>query len=181
MAILARLIPLVTATLLIACNETEPDLVGGGDPSTRVPPPIGSVAAPPQSTLPDVPGATLVTADGARVEAGTASYCWAGVCADSQSIVTNVEPVALSRNDGFSISFEAGTPDATTSAWVEAAGAQSAVSPAGRSWSGLMVKLERDEPGAPLPELSAGRYVLVVQAFWEGRGDVTYGFYVERR
>lgn len=172
---------IVTPLFIIGCGGgDEPDLIGGGDPSTRVPPPIPSVLKPTQSALPDVPGATLRTDGGARADAGIGSFCWAGVCADHAGPVTNVDPVALPGNESFSVSFEAGTPDARTSAWVSAEDAQPVARPEGLSWSGLMLKLEREPDPAAL-ELPAGAYVLVIHAFWEGRGDVMYGFYVERR
>jgi hypothetical protein len=167
--------------LLLACGDDEPDLLGGGDPSTRVPPPIPPVSTPTQVTLPDVPGAVLETRSGARAQAGVGSFCWAAICIDYAGPVTNANPVVLTANDSFTITFEAGTPSATGSVWLPAPSPRPGLGPEGVTWSGLSPTLTRDESGPPVPPPAPGLYVLVVQAFWEDRGDITYGFYVERR
>ena len=124
------------------------------------------------------PGAVLSSPSGTRVQAVIGAYCWDGFCSDGNSVVAEGEAEPLGRGAEFRIDFDAGAPDESESAWVPL-DEPPASSGAELTWTDLDYTLERDEPGfTSIPDPAV--YVFVLRATWENRGEVTYGFYLDR-
>ena len=88
----------------------------------------------------------------------------------------------LGRGAEYGIEFDGNPPDYAEVAWirVEELLRVSEDDDDALVWRELDVDLERAEPGwAAIPD--PGIYVYVLRATWENRGEVTYGFYLDRR
>jgi hypothetical protein len=127
-----------------------------------------------------VPVATLRASSGREVRGGTGTRCWARVCAESSGPVTNSVPLQVGVDERLTLSFDAGQPSSLASAWVPAAAQAPSTVSDGSVWPGIKPELTKQDAGPIVPEAGTGRFIYVVQAVWDGRGDVTYGFYVER-
>lgn len=141
-----------------------------------------TATAPPSSVPPPIvapPGATLRTADGREVVAGIGTRCWANVCLDYVAPISNATPFALPPEGRFEVQFAAGPPTNVAEAWIPLTAAQTLQpGPDGLAWPGLgppPPTTPYDKDRLPTPP---GRYLWVVQAFWQGRGDISYAFYV---
>jgi hypothetical protein len=95
--------------------------------------------------------------------------------------VTNAQPIVLARGQGFSVSFDAGPPLATSSAWIPVGEVPVSTDAEGIVWQRLAYRLTKDEPGQPVADPAPGTYVFLVHGIWQGRGDIVYGFLVERQ
>jgi hypothetical protein len=162
-----------------------------GDPDPERPSPPATIATtqstatatgvrsgtPPLIVRP--PDATLSVTGGRDVTAGIGTRCWANVCLDAVGPVSNVDAFPISRADRLSISFAAGSPDRRTDrVFSQVSPDGSRVLSDGRLWEALG-GLTAPAAAALPPDLPPGRYVWVIQAFWKGKGDVSYAFYVE--
>jgi hypothetical protein len=128
-----------------------------------------------------VPNAWLQTSAGQKRAGAAGSRCWDGACLEYQGPVTNAEPIVIPAGAGFSVSFDAGAPLATSSTWVPVADVPDTTDADGVLWQRLAYRLTKDEPGKPSPEVGPGTYVFIVHGIWQGRGDIVYSFLVERR
>lgn len=173
-AVLAVGVALTLAAVLWARGDSHaPAATGPAIPTNAAVP-----AASPRATVPP-PRSTLRSADGRELVAGIGTRCWGGVCLDAVGPVSNVDPFPVARGQRLSISFAAGSPDQRVDRVFAAPSENgSRVLADGRLWETF------GGPNAPAasalpPDLPSGRYVWVIQAFWNGKGDASYAFYIE--
>lgn len=128
------------------------------------------------SGSPEAPSLFLRLPGGDMADAGVGSGCWKGRCLSISGPVTGAEAVALPPSASLALSFEAGLPSRMSADWYQAPEAPAADASGNLIWpvpSGPAVLQGTRAPAA------AGRYLFLVQAHWEGQGDLAYGFYVE--
>jgi hypothetical protein len=94
--------------------------------------------------------------------------------------VTNSKPLEMQVDERLSLNFEAGPPSSLSAAWLPVASEAPASGPDGSVWPAMKLELTKQDVGPIVPEVGTGRFLYVVQAVWEGRGDVVYGFYLDR-
>ncbi|HEX6032453.1 MAG TPA: hypothetical protein VFY90_13555 [Tepidiformaceae bacterium] len=153
---------------------------GSGDVSQpgRDETPVSSPPGAPVITEP--PRATLRLADGRELVAGAGTRCWEGMCVDMVGPISNPDAFAMNAGDSLALSFEAGLPSSTSSAWIRVDGQRSELTSSGeRLWTSFPALVTPDVQGAPAVELEPGQYIYVVQAFFDGEGDVMYAFYLD--
>ncbi len=180
-------------TLLMACRATTP--------VTEVPPTPTTVAAIPETELFARPRPTprppsfikpppaQLTAAGSTQIAGIASYCWRegddGLCADYEGIATADEPLVIDSRSTVTLRLPITTPP-TTVQWALQAVTEQDLLPFGsagyRSWNVYPAEFSRalalQHTQTVDLELDPGLYVIRVSVWWEGIGDVMYGFFV---
>jgi hypothetical protein len=128
------------------------------------------------------PSATLGFPDGRQLAGGAGTRCWARMCVDMVGPISNADAFAMNASDSLELSFEAGAPASTSSAWIRVDAQTSELTPSGeRLWTSFPALVTPDVPGEPAVELGPGQYVYVVQAFFDGQGDVMYAFYLDVR
>ena len=163
---------LLLLPLAVACSPRD----GGDALSTETTEPSPPAEAPRQGpTLAPVPGA-FATAGGKTVRGGDGSRCWGTMCVDMVGPITNVEPLVVKPRETVPLDFEGGTPTTVSLTWMPVAGPPPTPGPQGRVWMGGLslssAGTTREAPSAP------GDYVLNVFAMWQGRGDISFGFYI---
>jgi hypothetical protein len=139
----------------------------------------GQTASPtsgvPVSTPP--PGASL-SVGGASIDGGIGTHCWSGFCRDYTGPITSPLLSQVAPGEAFTLSFQQGTPTEVVISWYKAP-APPPPAHGVLAWSldpRTATRAERAEaPAEP------GLYVLSVFARWDGKGDVTYGWYIEVR
>ena len=119
-----------------------------------------------------IPLAYLVSAEGRDVAGGIGSHCWDNLCADMIGPITNVDPFFLVVETGYSFRFQGEQPSHTTEQWISVSETAPRVTAAGRVWESVV-----PAGGSPTPS-GAGDYLVLLQAFFSGGRDVSYGFYV---
>ncbi len=163
---------LLLLLLAVACSPRD----GGGAPSTKTVEPSPSAETTRRGpTLAPVPGA-FATAGGRTVRGGDGSRCWGTLCVDMVGPITNVHPLVMKPREAVALDFEGGTPTTVSLTWRPVTGPLPSPGPQGRVWmAGLSPSpagATREAPSAP------GDYVLDVFAVWQGRGDISFGFYI---
>ena len=164
----------VAAFLLFGCSGAE-SAPGGSERKSAA-----ASGGPPGV---DPPGARLI-AGGVATEGGIGTRCWGDSCVDMVGPVTNIDPIALDANGSFTIELDQGTADELSVTMYDVDGATPAVLAGELAWP--------LDPGTAAPVGGAsgspntipaepGLYVLSVFANWQGKGDVTYGWYIEVR
>jgi len=99
------------------------------------------------------------------------------VCRDVVGPVTNVDPAPLKPGASVAISFEAGAPSELHVDWYEAPADPPAPLGEGRVWAAPFSGTGPVTSGTTAPAES-GAYVVTVFGRWQGKGDISYGFYV---
>jgi hypothetical protein len=120
--------------------------------------------------LRDFSGRETVTPAGTR--------CWGSGCVDMVGPLTVPTPMVLRAGESLTASFDAGRPTTAQFTWAASPRKQnSAVAglvawePAGLA-GGQVVSLPLRAPDVP------GDYLLTVFTTWQGKGDISYAWYV---
>lgn len=164
--------------LLLACSgDSSPTVPRDDDASGREPDPGSGDTGDPADD--PVPGASLGASAG-TVAGGVGTRCWGRLCIDYIGPITNDEPVELSRGERLELTFEAGPPSSVDLMWIPVDPNRRETTTAGLAWPGVIA------PGGPsmrdaVAPADPGSYLLVAFARWAGRGDISYGFYIEVR
>ena len=101
------------------------------------------------------------------------------MCIDMIGPVSNRDALTLGPSEGFVIIFEAGPPTAVYEGWSGADGSGELTAGGERLWKDVVPGAAMVKAGGPRPPLQPGRYVYMVFAQWQGKGDVSYAWYVE--
>ena len=145
---------------------------------------------PTSSALSIKPPPATITINSATQIAGIATYCWqegnTGLCADAVGVATPREP--LRTNAPVSVTLRLPLDKAPSNLFLDV----QAVTLADRIestaqgyqwWNIYRSETRRDLLLQQVQDINLqvdpGQYVMLVQANWEGIGDVTYGFFVE--
>jgi hypothetical protein len=128
-----------------------------------------------------VPAAYLRNAAGLSIEGGIGTYCWPSgsvqVCLDAVGPVTNIDPAPLQPGESVAVTFDAGAPSELHIDWYEASSVPPAPRQKGRVWSSLSPGTSPASSGTRAPS-EPGAYVVTMFGRWQGKGDISYGFYV---
>ncbi|MCA9829350.1 MAG: hypothetical protein R3B97_00350 [Dehalococcoidia bacterium] len=156
------LAPISVACAMPAASATPPSQT---PTPTNAPPPL---TEPPPAVL--IYGTTVV-------EGAAGTRCWVNVCLDYVGPVTPEAPLSVEAGRGFTLNFAAGDPTETAVSWYAVSGPPAAARNGQRLWS-IAPTASRPVSVVEIPA-EPGQYVLSVFARWEGRGDVSYGWYLE--
>ena len=130
-------------------------------------------------TIKPPPKAVLRTSGGREVAGGAGTRCWDGMCIDMVGPVSNPDALTLVASEGFVITFEAGPPTAIYEAWRGAPGTGEPATSGERLWKDPAPPVTMVKAGGPRPPLQPGRYLYMVFAQWQGKGDISYAWYIE--
>ena len=130
-------------------------------------------------TIKPPPKAVLRTADGLEVAGGAGTRCWDRMCLDMVGPVSNPDPFTLGPSENFTISYEAGPPTAIYETWRAAAGPGELTASGERLWKDVIPDGAMVKAGGPRPPLQPGRYLYMVFVQWQGKGDISYAWYIE--
>ena len=161
----------VAVFLLFGCSdsETSAEAAATGTPSST------PTEGPPSPDSLGAPGATL-TSSQETVAGGIGTRCWAGACIDYTGPVTNADPLELSPGEAFNIEFEEATPAEFVLSLYPAPTTTPTPENGTLSWSidpSTSTTTDAVAPAEP------GRYIISAFARWDGKGDISYGWYVE--
>jgi hypothetical protein len=137
----------------------------------------GEILAP---GLADPPGASLVVGSGTSA-GGIGTHCWANACRDMVGPITGAALATMQDGEQAQIVFDEPDPNEVVYRWIAAPGPDDTPRPSnGQLVWGTLGPEAFTTPGAsPEAPQEPGRYILVVFARWDGKGDVSYGWYVE--
>lgn len=124
-----------------------------------------------------LPSAFLRYDPGGFFELYPGTYCWESDCVDMAGPLTQAEPLQLFQGEALAFSFEAGIPDSFTVSWFQVPDPVPPANDEVRTWDGLAG--ERPELTGTTAPTRLGRYVIVLDASWNGRGDISYAAFVE--
>lgn len=124
-----------------------------------------------------LPSAYLRYEPGGFFELVPGTHCWDGDCVDMAGPLTQVDPLQLFVGEALAFSFEAGIPDDVTVSWFAAPAAAPAPEGGVRVWAG--VAGERPLFTGTTAPTRTGRYVVVLDANWDGQGDISYAAFVD--
>ena len=130
-------------------------------------------------TIKPPPKAVLRTAGGREVTGGAGTRCWDGMCLDMVGPVSNPDAFTLKATEDFTVSYEAGSPTAVYEAWRGASGPGELTASGERLWKDIVPGVAMARAGGPRPPLQPGRYLYMVFAQWQGKGDISYAWYIE--
>jgi hypothetical protein len=151
---------------------------GGGSPG------FGGTSPPPASPtggaplFEPAPGAAL-SARAGRVPGGIGTHCWDGFCRDMTGPVTGAALFEMAPSEPFALDFEEPDPDEVVLSWYAAPTLAPPPSGGEIAWS-IDPRLAT-RAGAAAAPAEPGLYILAVFARWGGKGDVSYGWYIEVR
>jgi hypothetical protein len=152
---------------------------------------LGAISAPAAAERPaaDDPPAFVLETAGGRQQAGTGTYCWAGVCVRKIGVLTEPSPLTTESPISATLRLEAEDAPTSLSGAIYPVTERDTVD-SGEGWrawrpSGEGAALAVD-PALEQPltlELAPGWYLLQLVAIWERaepeRDDVIYGFFLE--
>ncbi len=155
-------------------TATEPRPGGEALSATPTPPrgdPAGgAITAAPDARLRDSSGRETVTPAGTR--------CWGNGCVDMIGPLTAPTPVVLHAGEPLTASFDAGQPTTAQFTWSASPRKQNSAVAGLVAWyppelaGGLRAPTPLRAPDTP------GDYLLTVFATWQGKGDISYAWYV---
>ena len=112
--------------------------------------------------------------------AAQGTRCWANRCVDYVGPVTNAEPFFLPIGASYMVRIDGPQPTKVGQLWTRAPAEVPVADGGMRTWSmppdpGVGSGQPSRAPATP------GDYLLLVEAFWPGGRDISYGFYVSLR
>jgi hypothetical protein len=136
--------------------------LGGGGPSDQA-----------------APDARLVDSSGKQTATPAGTRCWSHSCFDMIGPITAPKPTVVRAGEPLTVAFAAGQPTTAQYTWVSAPRKQTvpvngglvAWEPAGLA-GGQQASTPLRAPDSP------GEYLLTVFATWQGKGDISYAWYV---
>ncbi len=166
------LVFLALAFVLAACSSR----VSSDDPATPETP-DGSSAP----RLEPVPAAHLRDGSGNRITGAAGTRCWGRMCVDMVGPITPANPTRVRPNERLEVTNDAGAPTEAQYAWLPAPDPAPTTISGERAWSGLFPRENQPWATSVTTPQAPGRYVLIAFAQWQGRGDISYGWYLEVR
>jgi hypothetical protein len=130
-------------------------------------------------TIQPAPDARLRDSTGRETVTPAGTRCWGGGCVDMIGPLTWPYPTVMRPGEALTVAFDAGQPTTAQFAWVS--GPRKQTAPVNRglvAWEpaepagGQTAKLPLRAPEAP------GDYLLTVFATWQGKGDISYAWYL---
>jgi hypothetical protein len=144
--------------------------------------------------LPDQGPSATFSAGGQRLQMTPGTRCWTtgsqnnpavavSACIDYVAPVSNVDPLPVAPGAPFTIDFGAGQPSQLELTWGEVGNSTGTVNPQGLLWFGGTTDPDATRAGGGGNDASVpttpGRYLVTAFAQYDGRGDLSYAWYIE--
>lgn len=189
-------VAMLLSALLSGCQATTPEASRSAPRANARPTRIAqrtNTALPPpptSSALSIKPPPATITINSATQVAGIATYCWqegnSGLCADAAGVATPQEPLRTSAPVSVTLRLPLDIAPSTLFLDVQPVTPADHIESTAQGyqwWNIYPSETRRDLPLQQVQDINLqvapGQYVILVQASWQGIGDVTYGFFVQ--